>query len=98
MAMKKRIEVDWPLLPGSVSTAESQCGKERCVCKKKRSPQLHGIYYRWTGFIEGKRTTKTISKEEALECERRIKNFRKLQKEIETLLRKGLASAPWTER
>jgi hypothetical protein len=50
---------------------------------------------RWTGFIDGKRTTKTVSKEEALECKRRIKNFRKLQKEIEQLLREALASAPW---
>ncbi len=62
--MKKYIEIEWPILPGSISTAESQCGKERCVCKQKRSPQLHGVYYRWTGFIAGKRTTKTVSKEE----------------------------------
>ena len=96
--MKKQIEVDWPVLPGSISTAESQCGKERCVCKRKRSPELHGIYYRWTGFIDGKRTTKTVSKEEALECKRRIKNFRKQQKEIEQLLREALASAPWAGR
>ena len=96
--MKKRIELDWPILPGSISTAESRCGKERCACKRKRSPELHGIYYRWTGFIGGKRTTKTLSKEEALECKRRIKNFRKLQKEIEQLLRQALASAPWAAR
>jgi len=96
--MKKQIEFEWPILSGSVSTAESQCGKEPCVCKKKRSPELHGIYYRWTGFIEGKRTTKTLSKEEALECKRRIKNFRKLQKEIDSLLRAALASAPWAAR
>jgi Family of unknown function (DUF6788) len=96
--MKKHIDVNWPILPGSISTAESQCGKDRCVCKKTRSPELHGVYYRWTGFIEGKRTTKTVSKEEALECKKRIKNFRKLQKEIERLLRQAVATAPWTER
>ena len=62
--MKKRIELDWPILPGSISTAMSQCGKDGCGCKKKRSPRLHGTYYRWTGFIDGKRTTKTISKEQ----------------------------------
>jgi hypothetical protein len=99
--MKKQIEFHWPILPGSISTAESQCGKERCVCKRKRSPELHGVYYRWTGFIDGKRTTKTtktVSKEEALECKRRIKNFRNLQKEIERLLTEARAAAPWARR
>jgi uncharacterized protein DUF6788 len=93
--MKKRIELDWPILPGSISTANSQCGKPGCACKRKRSPQLHGTYYRWTGFINGKRTTKTISREEAKECRRRIKRFRKLQKQIEALLSQSLANAPW---
>jgi hypothetical protein len=93
--MKKRIELDWPILPGSISTAMSQCGKDGCGCKKKRSPRLHGTYYRWTGFINGKRTTKTISKEVAEECKRRIKNFRKFQKEIDAMLTEALAQPPW---
>jgi hypothetical protein len=96
--MKKRIEFDWPLLPGSISTANSQCGTEGCACKKKRSPQLHGTYYRWTGFIDGKRTTKTISKEMAIECKRRIKKFRRLQKQIDALLAEALRGAPWSPK
>src|SRR5438128_10540112 len=95
IAMKKHIEIDWPILPGSISTAKSQCGNEGCGCRKKRSPRLHGTYYRWTGFIDGKRTTKTISKEDAVECTRRIKRFRKLQKEIDALLAQALHNAPW---
>jgi len=94
--MRKIIELDLPILPGSISTARSQCGKERCACKKQRAPQFHGVYYRWTGFIGSKRTTKTITREAAMECKRRIKNFRKLQNEIQRLLREGLANAPWT--
>lgn len=93
--MGKLIELDWPILPGSISTAKSQCGKERCACKKKRSPELHGVYYRWTGFIGGKRTTRTLTKEAAMECRKRIKSFRKLQNEIQRLIREGLENAPW---
>jgi hypothetical protein len=93
--MKKYIEFDSPILSGSVSTANSQCGTENCACKKRRSPQLHGTYYRWTGFIDGKRTTKTISKEVAIECKRRIKKFRRLQKQIDALLAEALRNAPW---
>src|SRR3990172_8866475 len=74
-----------PLLPGSVSTAESQCGKPNCACKQ-RVPKLHGTYYRWTGILNGKRTTKTVSKEVAKECERRIKNYRVLQRKLHEIL------------
>ena len=95
--MKKTLEFEWPILPGSVSTARSRCGKARCACKL-RPPRLHGIYFRWTGFIEGKRTTKTVSKEVAQECLRGIRNYRLLQRNIEKLLRLALANAPWTSR
>jgi hypothetical protein len=90
------LKIVTPLLPGSISTALSTCGKPNCACKAK-PPKLHGIYYRWTGVLEGKRTTKTISKEVARECQRRIKNYRKLQRAIEKLLARSLAEAPWTE-
>ena len=95
--MKRTIKLAWPILTGSISTARSRCGKPRCACKL-RSPRLHGIYYRWTGFIGGKRTTKTVSKEVAQECLRSIGNYRRLQKDIEALLREALAPAPWTSR
>ena len=94
--MLKQLQVDWPILHGSISTAKSQCGKEGCACKKKRAPDLHGVYYRWTGFVGGKRTTKTLSKEVALgECKRRINNYRKLRREIKKLLREAITDAPW---
>jgi hypothetical protein len=96
--MKKRIDVDWPILPGSISTAKSRCGNKGCGCRKKKSPRLHGTYYRWTGFINGKRTTKTISKEAAQECKRRITRFRKFQKELDALLTQALRNAPWLPR
>ena len=92
--MRKYIEVDLPVLPGSISTAKSRCGRPGCVCKE-RSPRLHGVYYRWTGFIGGKRTTRTISKDVAQECRQRIERFRKLQRVIEALTRKAVAHAPW---
>jgi hypothetical protein len=85
-----------PLLPGSISTAKSTCGKPNCACKARR-PKLHGLYYRWTGFLNGKRTTKTLTKEMAQECQRRINNYRKLQRQIEKILAQALADAPWID-
>jgi hypothetical protein len=90
------LRVERPLLPGSVSTAASTCGKPHCACKA-HPPKLHGVYYRWTGFLEGKRTTKTLSKELAAECQRRIKNYRKFLRQIEKILAQALAEAPWNE-
>jgi hypothetical protein len=90
------IVAEGPILTGSVSTANSQCGKPNCACKAS-PPKLHGTYYRWTGFLKGKRTTKTISKEAAKECERRIKNYRALQGELDQLVAEALENAPWKE-
>jgi Family of unknown function (DUF6788) len=92
--MRRSITFEWPLLPGSVSTARSRCGKPGCACKGTPA-RLHGTYYRWTGFINGKRTTKTVNRQSALECQRRIQNFRKLQRNIERMVRAALDEAPW---
>jgi hypothetical protein len=91
------LHITLPLLPGSLSTARSTCGKPNCACKAK-PPKLHGPYYRWTGFLEGKRTTKTLTPQEAHECKRRIAHYRALEKQIDQLVRQALKEAPWNQR
>ena len=91
------IEFFGPILPGSISTAKSQCGKPNCACKDKKKPKLHGTYYRWTGFIEGKRTTRTITQEQYEESEQRIKNYRELMEKLDRLFAKSLQHAPWLD-
>jgi len=92
--MKRTLVITGPILPGSISTSSSRCGKPNCACKGK-PPHLHGPYYRWTGFIAGVRTTRTLGRQEALECERRTRNFRKLQRQLDRLVQEALAAAPW---
>jgi hypothetical protein len=91
---KITLRIPLPLLPGSLSTARSTCGKPNCACKAK-PPKLHGPYYRWTGFLQGQRTTKTLSPAQARECKIRIRNYRALEKQIRQLLRQALQQAPW---
>jgi hypothetical protein len=91
------LPLDWPLLPGCISTARSRCGQPGCACKG-RPPKLHGPYYRWTGLVAGKPTTITLSAAEARECQRRIQRFRRLQKRLRTYMAQGLRSAPWNQR
>jgi hypothetical protein len=45
--------------------------------------------------INGKRTTKTISKDVAKECERRIAHYRALQKKLDQILKEAILDAPW---
>ena len=68
-----------PILPGTISTSHGKCGKPTCRCHQDPK-YLHGPYYRWTGWINGKPTTKTISEEIARECQKRIENYKELQK------------------
>jgi hypothetical protein len=91
------LRITLPLLPGSLSTARSTCGKPNCACKAK-PPKLHGPYDRWTGFLEGKRTTKTLTPEQARECKQRIAHYRALEKQISQLVRQALQVAPWNQR
>ena len=92
--MRNSISFEGQILTGSISSALSRCGKSGCACKAD-PPRLHGPYYRWTGFLDGKRTTVTISRSHVVECRRRIANYRKLQKAIDRVVHKAQNSAPW---
>ena len=91
------LRLDWPLLPGCISTVLSRCGRTRCVCKGKH-PKLHGPYYRWTGLVKGRPTTITLSPAEARECKRRIQRFRRLQERLRDWTARAMQRAPWNER
>jgi len=75
----------------------ARCGKKNCRCHKDPS-QRHGPYYRWTGLIDGKQTTITLTPNEAKECQRRIQNLKKLKATLAKLVKTALDTAPWTER
>jgi hypothetical protein len=86
-----------PILPGTISIAYAKCGKTTCRCRQD-SKYLHGPYYRWTGWINGKPTTKTVSEEVARECQKRIENYKELQKKIDKTVVDALDQAPWTQQ
>lgn len=95
--IKNSISFLGPVLSGTISEARSKCGKITCRCQT--NPKfLHGPYYRWTGVIDGKSATVTLTKEEAKECEMRIKNWKRLQEKITLIREKAIARAPWTDR
>lgn len=91
---KKTFCIQSLILNGSVTSVSSKCGKHNCACKDT-PPKLHGPYYRWTGVIDGKRTTRTIDYDTAMECERRIKNYNNLMIRINKTLLSHIKKAPW---
>jgi len=98
MADKKRqIIFDEPILPGCISMFKNRCGKPNCACMADPA-KAHGPYYRWTGTINGKPTSRIITKELAEECRKRINNHKRLQREIKKLLDEGINNAPWNNK
>ena len=91
---KITISVNAPLLYGAISSFMNKCGKPNCICSKDPN-KLHGPYYRWTGIIEGRRTSRIISKKTARECEKRIMRFKKLMLKIEKMKKNSIQNAPW---
>ncbi len=94
---RHKIEFEGPILAGRVSTVSLTCSNQNCACRRRVRPVLHGPYYRWSGIMDGKHTTRTLTKEQARECERRIKRLRQLEAKIDRLLHQALKEAPWNE-
>lgn len=86
-----------PILPGSISVARSTCGRKHCACHHDPK-KLHGPFFRWTGFIKGKRTTRTIDEATAKECQLRIDNYKILLEKLNILLAEALDNAPWLKK
>ena len=76
---KMDIVFDGPLLRGWVYTSGNKCSDPGCPCQSDPSKR-HGLYYRWSGTVNGKLITRSISKEAAQECQRRITNYKAVLK------------------
>jgi len=89
-----KINIKGKVLPGSISPSYLSCGKKNCSCLAE-TPKLHGPYFRWTGFLDGKRKTVTLDPAIVDEALTRIKNFKLLMEAIENIKSKALNEAPW---
>ena len=85
-----------PILSGTVSTVHAKCGRPTCRCYHDRK-YLHRPYYRWSGRINGRHTTRTISEEIARECQKRIENYEELLRKIDQAVANALDQAPWMQ-
>lgn len=96
--MKKRIKtfsIEGLLLAGNVSSAQVKCGKKNCACYEDEEKR-HQVY-KWAGHINGKHTTRSLTKESYIECQERLKNYKKLLQQIEKTLQSDITIAPWVK-
>lgn len=84
------------MLNGSISSSYAKCGSKECRCYSDKEFR-HGPYYRWTGIIDGKRTTKALTKDQYQECKRRIKNYKEFKRRLDGIHKKILKEAPWNK-
>jgi hypothetical protein len=83
-----------PILPGSISTVMAPCGRKNCCCHADKR-NWHGPYHRWTGSIDGKRTSVALSQNILQECLSRIDNYKDLLDQWDNVLNQALINAPW---
>ena len=70
-------EID-AVLPGTLVTRSTRCGKPTCRCKAD-PPQLHGPYHQWTRKIDGRTRTRLLTPEQAARYQPWFDNARRMR-------------------
>jgi len=71
-------------LPGSITTRQMRCGRERCACKAD-PPKLHGPYTYWTRKQHGRTIARLLSAEQTARYQPQIDNARRLRQLVAAL-------------
>ena len=77
------------VLPGSIVTRRTHCGKAGCRCMAD-PPEPHGPYYQWTRKVAAKTVGRWLSADQASEYESFVENHRRLKELIGRLEALGL--------
>ena len=77
-------EIDF-VVPGSLRTIYSRCGRSYCACQTNKKAR-HGPYVLWDRKVDGKTTSKMVSKKMAVQIKKWIENRNKLEELIQDLL------------
>lgn len=72
------------VLQGSVTERWMECGNHSCWCHEEGAAR-HGPYYQWSWKSHGRTHSVYLSKEQAIQCKRWLKNNRRLEKIIKRL-------------
>lgn len=93
---KISISVAGPILSGTVFVSWVTCGKKNCRCAL--DPAHRHKVYQWSGNIQGKNTSRTLTADMYCECKKRIANYKKFKRLFVTEVNMALKAAPWVKK
>ena len=86
--LKERITRLGLIIPGTIRETYLLCGKQGCACASSDAAR-HGPYYLWNRKVNGKLTSKSISKGELPLYEQWLDNRRLLEALVQEMLEIG---------
>jgi len=87
--LKRQLQAQGPMRPGSLSRQYNVCGKPDCRCKDPKHPRRHGPYYQLNYVYRGKKTSKFIRREVLKQVRAELANYKKFRRLTEQWI--GLA-------
>ena len=89
-------DIAGPILSGNAFLSQVRCGKKNCRCAT--DPAERHKVYQWSGNINGKNTTRTLTREMYVECIKRIARYKKFKQLFLEAVHSSLMRAPWLEK
>ena len=87
--VKRQLQAQGPMRPGSLSRQYNVCGKPGCRCKDPKHPRRHGPYYQLNYVYRGKKTSKFIRREVLKQVQAELANYKRFRRLTEQWI--GLA-------
>src|SRR6266581_9763804 len=87
--VKRQLQAQGPMRPGSLSRQYNVCGKPGCRCKDPRHPKRHGPYYQLNYVFRGKKTSLFIPRDQVPQLRVKLANYKTFRRSIDQWI--GLA-------
>src|SRR6266550_8247488 len=87
--VKRQLQAQGPMRPGSLSRQYNVCGKPGCRCKDPRHPRRHGPYYQLNYVFGGRKSSLFIPRDQVPQLRAQLANYKTLRRSTEQWI--GLA-------
>src|SRR5881296_1972754 len=96
--LKRQLQAQGPMRPGSLSRQYNVCGKPGCRCKDPKHPRRHGPYYQLNYVYRGKKTSKFIRPEILKQVRTELANYKKFRRLTDQWIGLALKAAEAKEK
>ncbi|HUA67250.1 MAG TPA: DUF6788 family protein [Candidatus Saccharimonadales bacterium] len=78
--IKRQLQAQGLMRPGSLSRQYNVCGKPGCRCKDPKNPRRHGPYYQLNYVYRGKKTSRFIREEVLRQVRSELANYKQFRR------------------